>query len=256
MIPKVIHYCWFGGGKLPDDAMKCIESWKKYEPDYVIKRWDESNFDFNSCCYAKEAYEAKKWAFVSDFARFKILHDEGGLYFDTDVELIGSIDDILEKGSFMGCEKNSRGHESEIVPGLRIAVNPGLGLAADADNAFVDEILNYYEKIHYLNADGSYNQDTVVTIVTRLLYKYGYRGTGSIENVSGFNIYPSDYFCPIDVATDKITLTSNTRSIHHFSASWVDSRTQAKWKVYKNVNRIFGKKAADKVIAIYHKLKS
>ena len=104
MIPKIIHYCWFGGNPLPELAIKCIESWKKYLPDYEIKEWNESNFDINCCAYVREAYEAKKWAFVSDYARFWILYQHGGLYFDTDVELIKSIDDLIVKGAFMGCE--------------------------------------------------------------------------------------------------------------------------------------------------------
>lgn len=105
MIPKVIHYCWFGGNPLPNIAVKCINSWKKYFPDYEIIEWNESNFDLFSCDYCREAYDAKKWAFVSDYARFKILYEHGGVYFDTDVEVIKSMDDILQKGAFIGRER-------------------------------------------------------------------------------------------------------------------------------------------------------
>lgn len=105
MIPKIIHYCWFGGNPLPELAKKCIKSWEKYFPDYEIKEWNESNFDFNSCNYVKEAYEARKWAFVSDYARFKILYEYGGIYFDTDVEVVNSMEDILKKGAFIGRER-------------------------------------------------------------------------------------------------------------------------------------------------------
>ena len=104
MITKTIHYCWFGRGELPEKAKQCIESWKKFCPDYEIKEWNEDNFDMNSCAYVKEAYEAKKWAFVSDYARFEILYKYGGLYFDTDVELVKSFDDIVSKGTFMGLQ--------------------------------------------------------------------------------------------------------------------------------------------------------
>ena len=104
MIPKTIHYCWFGGNPLPEMAIKCIESWKKFLPDYEIKQWDESNFDVNMIPYAAEAYKAKKYAFVSDFARFWILYNYGGLYFDTDVEVIKPMDNIIAKGPFMVCE--------------------------------------------------------------------------------------------------------------------------------------------------------
>ena len=108
MIPKVVHYCWFGGNQLPDDAKKCIESWRKFFPEYEIKEWNERNFDFNCCDYVKEAYAAQKWAFVSDYARFWILYHEGGLYFDTDVEVIKDMSDIIAKGAFMGCETDNK----------------------------------------------------------------------------------------------------------------------------------------------------
>ena len=108
MIPKVVHYCWFGGNQLPDDAKKCIESWRKFFPEYEIKEWNECNFDVNCCDYVKEAYAAKKWAFVSDYARFWILYHEGGLYFDTDVEVIKDMSDIIAKGAFMGCETDNK----------------------------------------------------------------------------------------------------------------------------------------------------
>ena len=108
MIPKVIHYCWFGRNPLPPFAVKCIESWKKFLPGYEIKEWNEDNFDVNIIPYTQEAYEARKYAFVSDYARFYILYHHGGIYFDTDVEVIKSIDDIIERGAFMGCENEAK----------------------------------------------------------------------------------------------------------------------------------------------------
>lgn len=246
MIPKTIHYCWFGRKPLPKDALKCINSWKKYFPDYTIKRWDESNFDIDSCIYAKEAYDSKKWAFVSDYARFKILYENGGVYFDTDVEVIKSFDDIIAAGPFMGCEKNSRSK--------KILVNPGLGLAAPKDFEPLEEILKEYHQDHFINKDGTYNEVTVVTRISSILEEYGFSGSDSIEKIDGFNIYPSDYFCPIDVATDEIKLTKNTRSIHHYNASWVDENTRKKWKIYKRLNRMFGKNTADNVVKLWHLL--
>ena len=213
MIPKIIHYCWFGGNSLPDDAKKCIASWKKYFPDYEIKEWNESNFNLTCCDYIKEAYQAKKWAFVSDYARFWILYNYGGLYFDTDVEVIKPMEDLVEKGPFMGEEAglpNSR--KSECNPGLGLAAAPGLGL--------YKEILDYYNTQHFLNPDGSINQETVVAKVTDLLSKHGFRGDGSIESVDGIYVYPPEYFCPLNYATGEMNITSNTRSIHHYSASW------------------------------------
>lgn len=134
MIPKIIHYCWFGRGSLPELAQKCIASWKKYLPDYEIKEWNEDNFDVNIIPYTAEAYAQKKYAFVSDYARFWILYKYGGIYFDTDVEVIRSIDDIIAKGNFMGFETNPNSQksgdasEASVNPGLGMGVAPGLGI--------------------------------------------------------------------------------------------------------------------------------
>lgn len=208
MIPKVIHYCWFGGNPLPELAQKCIESWKKYCPDYEIKRWDETNFDVNCCDYVREAYEAKMWAFVSDYARFKILYENGGVYFDTDVELIKPIDDVIENGSFMGLEKSSK-----------VSVATGLGLGAEKELSLLEEILdNYHHSRFEKDTNGSY--ETVVTRVTNIVLKHGDIQPDEISDVAGMKIYPTGYFCPLDFYTGKMTITNNTRSIHHYTASW------------------------------------
>ena len=208
MIPKIIHYCWFGGNPLPELAQKCIESWKKYCPDYEIKRWDETNFDVNCCDYVREAYEAKMWAFVSDYARFKILYENGGVYFDTDVELIKPIDDIIENGSFMGLEKSSE-----------VSVATGLGLAADAGSSLFEEILDSYHHSHFeKDENGSY--ETVVIRVTNIILKHGDIQPNEISDVAGMKIYPTEYFCPLDFYTGKMKITNNTRSIHHYTAGW------------------------------------
>lgn len=213
MIPKIIHYCWFGGSPLPDDAKKCIASWKKYFPGYEIKEWNESNFDLESCDYVREAYQAKKWAFVSDYARFWILFNYGGIYFDTDVEVIRPMEDLVYNGSFMGEEAGlPDNNKSKCNPGLGLAATPGLGL--------YKEILDYYEQQHFINPDGSIDQETVVTRTSSILRKHGFKGNGSIECIDGVYIYPPEYFCPMNYTTGKMTITENTRSIHHFSATW------------------------------------
>ena len=176
MIPKKIHYCWFGGNPLNDLGKKCLASWKKYFPDYEMIEWNESNFDINCCQYVKEAYEAKKWAFVSDYARFKILYEQGGVYFDTDVEVIKSFDDILKEGNFMGCENET----SAVNPGLGLAVAPGLGV--------IKEILEDYEKASFLNADGSLDLTTIVTRTTNKLKQYGLQDINEIQTVAEINI--------------------------------------------------------------------
>lgn len=145
MITKTIHYCWFGRGELPEKAKQCIESWKNFCPDYEIKEWNEDNFDMNSCAYVKEAYEAKKWAFVSDYARFEILYKYGGLYFDTDVELVKSFDDIVSKGTFMGLQPGKKA-----VHGMEYEVNPGLGLGSEPGVEVFKEIIGF--TINYISS--------------------------------------------------------------------------------------------------------
>lgn len=211
MIPKIIHYCWFGGNPLPEIALKCIESWRKFFPDYEIKEWNENNFDLNCCEYVKEAYHAKKWAFVSDYARFLILYNYGGLYFDTDVEVIKDMSEIVTQGAFMGCEATDK-----CAPGLGLGVNPGLGL--------YNEILEDYKKSHFLNKDGTYNYETVVDRTTKILGKHGFRESSEIQEVAEIKIYPPEYFCPMDYTTGKLNVTNNSYSIHWYDASWLDER--------------------------------
>lgn len=212
MIPKIIHYCWFGGNPLPELGEKCIASWKKYLPGYEIKEWNESNFDLNCCDYVKEAYAAKKWAFVSDYARFYILYKYGGLYFDTDVEVIKDMSKIIEKGQFVGCEINDKGS---------LEVNPGLGLGAISGTAFYKKVLEYYENIHFNESNS--NIETVVDHTTRMMKKYGWRGNGTIEKIEEIYVYPSEFFCPYNFRTGKLNITENTLSIHHYSASWISN---------------------------------
>lgn len=233
-IPKTIHYCWFGNNPLPALERKCIESWREHCPDYEIIEWNERNFDVNCCSYVKEAYEQQKWAFVSDYARFKILYEQGGVYFDTDVELIRDIDDILEKGAFMGLE---RPVEDDIL-----AVAPGLGLAAPAGHFFFKEVLEEYSKRNFTREDGRCNQLTVVRFVTDLLVKYGLENSNCIQKAADIYIYPNDYFCPKDYATGIVNCTENTRAIHHFSASWFSKRELNWYKLEQKIGILFGKK--------------
>lgn len=235
MIPKKIHYCWFGGNPLPNDAKLCIESWKKYCPDYEIIEWNESNFDFKECQYAKEAYEAKKWAFVSDYARFKILYDNGGLYFDVDVEIVQALDNIINNGPFMGIENDKTK-----------AVNPGLGLGVESGNKIYKEILDFYHTIHFINNGGTNNLKTVVDYTTEILKKHGLTNVDGIQEIEEIAIYPKDYFNPMDMDTGKIKLTSNTVSIHHYAASWVDKYSIFRGKVYQLITNLLGKNTAEK----------
>lgn len=220
MIPKVIHYCWFGSNPLPELAQKCIASWKKYLPDYEIKEWNEDNFDVNIIPYTKEAYECKKYAFVSDYARFWILYKYGGLYFDTDVEVIKNMDDIIAKGPFMGCENEAKAGATPtqlgVAPGLGLGVNPGLGL--------YNEILANYNGLHFLGKNGEMNTKTVVEYVTDILVANGLKNTSKIQLVKGVYVYPKEYFCPFGL-DGRMNITSNSCSIHHYMASWSDKKS-------------------------------
>lgn len=250
MIPNVIHYCWFGLNPLPEDAVKCINSWKKFFPEYEIKEWNEANFSFADCSYAVEAYNAKKWAFVSDYARFKILYEFGGVYFDTDVEVIKPMDNILNEGPFMGVEA-----QGNPAPGLGLAVNPGLGLAANPGLGFYKIMIDKYKKLHFLNKDGSYNLKTVVEYTTEELKKLGLKSTKEIQTVENINIFPADYFCPMDYITGEITITSNTRSIHHYKASWQSELELYAHAIKKRLDRKLPRKLAGHIAAFIANVK-
>lgn len=219
MIPKIIHYCWFGRGPLPELAQKCIASWKKYLPDYEIKEWNEDNFDVNIIPYTAEAYQAKKYAFVSDYARFWILYKYGGIYFDTDVEVIRPIDDIVERGNFMGFETGPKlqlkedASEASVNPGLGMGVAPGLGL--------IKKMLDFYEGKHFKFIPDGIGQLTIVHIATEVLNQAGLKQPG-IQLVNDVWIYPTEYFCPINLKTGRIHIEANTRTIHHYAGTWQD----------------------------------
>lgn len=224
-IPKTIHYCWFGGNPLGPDEMACIESWKKYLPGYEIKLWNENNWDVDCCDYVREAYSAKKWAFVSDYARLDIINRYGGIYFDTDVEVVNAIDDILEHGPFLGMETMG-------LDGGLGTVNPGLGFASCPNDPLLDEVLAEYAGEHFIKSDGSYNEKTIVDRTTEIVNRCARIFPDGFWHANGFTVYPVEYFNPKDYLTGSIVLTDNTRCIHHFSMSWFTPRRKYKHKVY------------------------
>lgn len=219
-IPKVIHYCWFGHNPKPKLAEKCIKSWKKFCPDYEIVEWNEENFDVNQNRYCREAYEAKKWAFVTDYARLAILYQHGGLYFDTDVELVRNIDELFEEQCFMGIEKSTR----------CIKVATGLALGSEAGFPLIKEILDDYENISFLKKDGSYDTTTCTNRNTKILEKHGYVEEDRTQKVAGATIYASEYFSPIEMESGYMYRTKNTYSIHHYSLSWTPKENQKRRK--------------------------
>ncbi len=236
MIPKIIHYCWFGRGPLPELAQKCIASWRKYLPDYEIREWNEDNFDVNIIPYTAEAYREKKYAFVSDYARFWILYKYGGLYFDTDVEVIRPIDDIIARGNFMGFETDPTPQAAAEVdasgasvnPGLGLGVAPGLGLGVAPGLGLVKKMLDYYDGQHFVCEANMRNQITVVHICTKVLLDNGLQLCSGIQCVEDVYVYPAEYFCPINVTTGRIHVEPNTRTIHHYAGTWVDKKFSIK----------------------------
>lgn len=219
-IPKIIHYCWFGGKALPNSAKKCIASWEKFFPDYEIKEWNEDNFDVNMVPYIAEAYKAKKYAFVSDYARFWVLFKYGGLYFDTDVEVIKPMDEIVARGPFMGCEEAYV--ENADVSASALSVNPGLGLGVYPGHEFYGRLLDLYANEHYILPNGLPNPKTIVDFTSDLLIKYGLTYTPDIQQCADLWIYPKEYFNPRKSYTSPdLKITSKTVCIHHFSATWL-----------------------------------
>ena len=215
MIPKIIHYCWFGAAPLPKSAIKCINSWKKFFPDYEIKQWDETNFDINEYCYTQEAYKAGKYAFVSDFVRFWVLYNYGGVYFDTDVEVIKSFSHLAES-PFMGFELNPYNEQQRPM-----RVNPGLGVGVTPKHPVYEQLLDLYKSMHWVSyAESNREMPTIVDYTTNLLITMGLKECEGIQNIMGINIYPECYFCPININSGKLCITDNTYSIHWFDQSW------------------------------------
>jgi len=230
MIPKIIHYIWVGGKPLPKFAEKCIESWKKYCPDYEIKRWDESNLDIEKYKFVKDAYEAKKYAFASDVLRCEILYNYGGIYLDVDVELIKALDDLLKNKSFGGIESS-------------LSIAPGLIWACEKGDKNIEDILKIYEKIDFKIEN--VNSLIIGDIFTEYFMKKGFVKENKTQDLGDAVIYASEYFSPINTITNKKKITKNTYSIHWYNASWYDSKQRFKNKVKKILNfctfGLFGK---------------
>lgn len=226
---KTIHYFWFGGNPKSKLIEKCIASWREYFPDFEIKEWNEETFDVRQNEYISQAYYAKKYAFVSDFARFKVLYDEGGLYFDTDVEVVRSFNELLENEAFAAFET-----EKYIAPGLVLwARNPG--------NEIIGEMLADYEKSSFINPDGTQNQATVGVRFTSILEKYGIKpDDGTVQTCGSFTLYPREYFCPLNDLTGVMNKTENTCAIHWFAKSWLDKKIVYRSKITRVIHRFFG----------------
>jgi mannosyltransferase OCH1-like enzyme len=215
VIPKKIHYCWFGKNPLPESVQKCIASWKKYCPNYEIIEWNEDNYDIHKIPFISDAYKYQKYAFVSDYARLDIIYNEGGIYLDTDVELLRPIDSLLEEKCFMGFE----------IPGK---VNTGIGFGAIKQHEFIKENKLVYESMEF----NPKFLNTCVEITTNLFESYGLINKDIEQKLADVTIYPTDYFCPFSIETRRTTITNNTYSIHHYDATWYGKGKVAKIKKF------------------------
>lgn len=214
MIPKKIHYCWFGGKEKPAEVLRMMASWRKHCPDYEIKEWNETNFDIHLNRYCEEAYAARKWAFVSDVARLWALVHEGGIYLDTDVEVVRPLDGLLHHRAFLGFEG------SEWIATSTMGAEPG--------HPFFIHFLLSYDHRRFLNDDGTLDQTTNVEELThRLEVVYGIRKDGILQQAGDITLYPTDYFCPYDYINGQLNRTENTYSIHRYAQTWIK---RSKWK--------------------------
>ena len=225
MIPKKIHYCWFGHSELPDLAKQCILSWQKYCPDYEIIEWNEKNYDVYKNEYIKEAYQNEKWAFVSDFARLDIIYSQGGFYLDTDVELIKSLDSLRNEKCVLGIETSNY-------------INTGLGFGAEQFNDVIKIMLQEYDKVHFYISRGIYNDLPCPIRNTMPFIKYGFnKNSSEVQIILNAKIYPTEFFCPLDYQTGELKITDNTISIHHFDGTWIP-KFVLEYEKYINNNKI------------------
>ena len=208
MITKIIHYCWFGNGTKNRKINRCMDTWKKYCPDYQIIEWNELNSDFLANPFVRSAYESKKYAFVSDYIRLQVVYQYGGIYLDTDVELIKNLDSLLDNKALIGFENEAY-------------VNSGQILAAESGNGLLLKMIHRYEKEPFQKPDGSIRYLSCPTVNTEVLVDHGLQRNGREQIVDGMHIYPSEYFNPLDSATHRLSITENTYSIHWYAMSWV-----------------------------------
>ncbi len=240
MIPKIIHYCWFGRGEKPELAIQCIESWKTICSDYQIVEWNEDNFDINSNPYVKEAYEAKKYAFVTDYVRLYAMYHQGGIYMDTDVRVLKPLEQFLKHQAFSGFES------PEYVP-------TGI-MASEQGNGMIKELLFYYKNRHFVKVDGSYDARTNTSIITEYFLEKGLLQNNQFQEIDGFALYPDNYFCPKLTRLEDKTYMQDTYTIHYFSGSWKSEnakRRENSWwwkklivplsKVSRKIERVLGK---------------
>lgn len=220
-IPRKIHYCWFGGQPLSDDAKSMIATWRRYCPDYEIIEWNESNFNINENDYVREAYEAKKWAFVTDYVRLKVLYEQGGFYMDTDVEVVKSLDSLRVYDVVSGYES-----QTCIATGT---------IGACRDNEWIGMLLRDYSTRHFILSDGTYDMTTNVVVISHLTAEYYNFKLDGMRKEFGENmiLLPFDYLCAKSYLTGEVIRTDNTYTIHHFKGSWLSDDQKRQVELYR-----------------------
>jgi hypothetical protein len=226
-IPKLIHYCWFGGKGKPKVVKTCIATWKQVLSDYEIIEWNEKNFNLNCNTYVQEAYNAGKFAFVSDYVRVYALYNFGGIYLDTDVEVFKKFDDLLHHETFWGFEQ-----------GNYIATST---IGAAKGNELIKKFLDSYNNKSFIKEDGSYNQLTNVAIISDILKEQGVRLNGNFQEIKGRSIfYPQTFFSPYDYINCRKLITKDTYAMHHFYKSWLSPKAKVKSNIKYGLSKIIG----------------
>ena len=226
---KVIHYCWFGEKKLSKLAENCIKSWKKYLPDYKIIRWDETNCDINECPFAQEAYQLKKWAFVADYFRTKVLNEYGGIYFDTDMELVKDISSLLKEKTILGYEDFKN-------------IAAGFWYEPKKNGFITRELLKYYRSQLHFDKNKIYSYSIPKLITEILIDRHLALNFDTVCDLKDITIYPREYFYPISYNGQDNIFTDNTYMIHHYAASWVPKEAQKERKLIIKYGNVKAKK--------------
>lgn len=223
MIPKTIHYCWFGRGEMPELVVHCIDSWKRHLHGYQLVLWNEDSFDINMSSYTREAYKAKKFAFVADYVRLYALYHHGGIYLDADVEMLRTPDAFLNHRAFTGCEIEESVWVTAVV------------MAAEKGHPWIEGLLNAYSDKEFILQNGELDMTPITKLVTRLTMEdYGWIPENRYQVLeNGLNIYPFEVFCAKNWRTGKITVTDDTYMVHHFSGSWLPNFSKFKIRIMR-----------------------
>ena len=234
MIPKLIHYIWIGNNPLPQLALDCIKSWNEKCSDYEIKLWNEENLNIDECLFTKQAYENKKYGFVTDYFRLKIVYENGGIYLDTDVEVLKSLDELLHLKAYFGFENDEH-------------INTGAGFGAEKGCSILKAMMEQYENSSFVKSNGSFDMTACPQRDTVILRKFGLKTGNVLQEIDGIKFFPSEYFSPINYNTGIRKVTDNTFSIHHFMASWKDEKEVKQNKTRHILVKVFGERIGLKI---------